>query len=487
MDYRFKILMVSSEMTPFAKTGGLGDVVGALPKALRQRGHEICVVLPKYSFIDTQKYGIELFHYPMGVRMGNKEEWCSVHRSFFDGVPVYFIEQNDFFYREGLYHDKEMNDYRDNPKRFAFLCRAALQLCLDRGFSPDIVHANDWQTALLPAYLKTLDWRNTVLERSASVLTIHNLAYQGVYSKTNYPYTGLGWENFIPGIFEYYNAINFLQGGIYYADMVNTVSPTYAREITTPAMGNGLDRNLRAKEDRFRGILNGVDYEVWSPEYDKYLPAHYSIDHPEGKKICKRALQKVFNLNPDTHVALLGVVGRFVEQKGYHLLAEILEELMNTMYIQFVILGTGDKHLENFYRSMAYKYGDRMGAYIGFSEELAHLIEAGSDFFIMPSMYEPCGLNQIYSLRYGTLPIVRATGGLNDSVENYNEYTGEGTGFKFWDFTTYALYYTIGWAVSTYYDRPYHMKNLIRNAMSRRFSWDMSAQEYEYAYLKALT
>jgi len=230
-----------------------------------------------------------------------------------------------------------------------------------------------------------------------------------------------------------------------------------------------------------------VDYEVWSPEYDKYLPAHYSIDHPEGKKICKRALQKVFNLNPDTHVALLGVVGRFVEQKGYHLLAEILEELMNTMYIQFVILGTGDKHLENFYRSMAYKYGDRMGAYIGFSEELAHLIEAGSDFFIMPSMYEPCGLNQIYSLRYGTLPIVRATGGLNDSVENYNEYTGEGTGFKFWDFTTYALYYTIGWAVSTYYDRPYHMKNLIRNAMSRRFSWDMSAQEYEYAYLKALT
>ncbi len=487
MDYKFNILMVSSEMTPFAKTGGLGDVVGALPKALKNRGHNVFVVLPKYSFIDAGKYDIRPFHYPMCVHMGTNEEWCSVHQTYVDGVGVYFIEQNDYFDREGLYHDKNMNDYYDNPRRFAFLCSAALQLCIDKNFSPHIVHANDWQTALLPAYLKVWNWNNTVFEHTASVLTIHNLAFQGVYSAANYDYTGLGAEHFTLDKFEYYGAMNYLKGGIYFADMVNTVSPTYGREICTPELGNGLDIALRAKGDRFWGILNGADYDVWSPEYDRYLPAHYSVDYMDGKRECKRRLQQIFNLREDPGVPIFGVVGRFSSQKGYHLLAQIFEEMINSMHMQFVILGTGDKGLENFYNHMSYKYGDRVGAYIGFSEELAHLIEAGSDFFIMPSIFEPCGLNQIYSLRYGTLPIVRATGGLNDTVQNYDEYTGEGTGFKFWDVTPYALYYTIGWAVSTYYDRPYHMEQLIRNAMNQRFSWDMSAAEYEYAYLRALT
>jgi len=483
---KLNILMVASEMTPFIKTGGLADVVGALPKALARRGHNVMVVLPKYRDIKLSGHIAEEFHAPMGVWMGGEEEWCSVHRTFSDEVPVYFIEHNVYFNREGLYNDKAMNDYTDNPRRFAFLSRAALQLCMDRGWDIDIAHVNDWQTALVPAYLKIWNWHNTPLENCASLLTIHNLAYQGVYPADDYPYLALGWDNFVPYKFEYYGAMNYLQGGIYYADMVTTVSPTYAEDVSTPHLGNGLDANLRAKGDRFGGILNGVDYDVWSPETDRYLPENYSVYHREGKRICKRYLQNIFGLNPDNNVALLGVVGRFTEQKGYNLLAEVLEPVINNMHVQFVILGTGDRNLENFYNAMAHRYPDRVGAHIGFSEELAHQIEAGCDFFLMPSRFEPCGLNQIYSLRYGTLPVVRATGGLNDTVENYNEYTGDGTGFKFRDFSPESLYYTIGWAVSTYYDRRDHMEFLIRNAMSQRFSWDMSAARYEYAYFRAL-
>lgn len=485
MEPRLKILMVASEMTPFIKTGGLADVVGALPKALRRRGHDVAVVLPKYRDIDTDKFWIEPYHSPMGVWMGGKEEWCSVQRTISDGVPVYLIEHNLYYNRPGVYNARNQS-YSDNAMRYGFLCRAALQLCIDRGFSPDIAHVHDWPTALVPAYLKAWDWRNTALERCASLLTIHNLAYQGVYPEDDYYYLALGWDNFVPGIFEYYGGINFLAGGIYFADMINTVSPSYAEEVLRPEYGDGLDRNLRAKGDRFGGILNGVDYDVWSPEKDPYIPANYSLEYRVGKKICKQVLQQRFGLYEDENIALLGVVGRFTEQKGYNLLAKVIEPLLHNSHIQFVILGTGDGNLERFYSSLASQYPGFVGSYTGFSEDLAHLIEAGSDFFVMPSRFEPCGLNQIYSLRYGTLPIVRAVGGLNDTVENYNQATGDGTGFKFWDFNDEALYGTMHWAISTYYDRRHHMEKMIRNAMSRRFTWDMSASRYEYAYYRAL-
>jgi len=268
--------------------------------------------------------------------------------------------------------------------------------------------------------------------------------------------------------------------------MVNTVSPTYADEIRVTGRGNGLDGHLRWKGDRFWGILNGADYDVWSPEHDRLLPARYSVDNLEGKFICKRVLQEKFGLWRDDNTALLGVVGRFSDQKGYYLLARIFEHLLHTMHVQVVILGTGEKDLEGFFNTMSHRYGDRVGVHIGFDEGLAHLIEAGSDFFIMPSRFEPCGLNQMYSQRYGTLPIVRATGGLNDTVDNYDQYWGSGTGFKFHDFSDEALYNTIAWAVSTYYDRRHHIWQMIGNAMSQRFTWDMSALTYEYAYLRAL-
>ncbi|MDQ7824031.1 MAG: glycogen synthase GlgA [Candidatus Eremiobacteraeota bacterium] len=476
------VLMISSEMTPYIKTGGLADVVGALPVALQRRGNQVAVVLPLYGDIDTGRFPMEFFHGPMGVWMGGGQEWCAVHRSFKDGVPVYFIEHNEFFGRHGLYNDRAMRDYKDNPLRFSFLARAALQLCLDKGFRPDVVHAHDWQTALAPAYLRTWNWHNSVLDNVRSLLTIHNLAYQGLYHKSNYPYFGIGWDHFTFNKFEHDDAINLLKGGIYFADVVNTVSPTYAHEITSPQRGYGLDGNLRMKGDHFGGILNGADYDVWSPEHDHYLPHHYDIDNRHGKWLNRRLLQQHFGLHQDDNVPIFGVVGRFAAQKGYGLLASVLEPMLNNMYMQFVILGTGEKDLEVFYNHMAHKYGDMVGAHIGFSEDLAHLIEAGSDFFIMPSLFEPCGLNQMYSLRYGTLPIVRATGGLNDTVENYDQNTGGGTGFKFYDFSAHALYHTVEWAVATYFDRKHHMESLIRNAMSRRFTWDMSAEQYEHAY-----
>ena len=475
------ILIVSSEMTPFAKTGGLADVVGALPAALQAQGHTVWVVMPKYGRIDTSKFGIEAYHGPMGVWMGGNQEWCSVHRTLLDDVPVHFIEHSEYFDRSGLYNDQNNQDYSDNPRRFGFLSKAALQLCIDKGFKPDVVHANDWQTALLPAYLKTWDWKGTVLEDAASLLTIHNMAYQGVCSKSHYDYLGLSWESFHSGAFESLGSVNMLKGGIFYADCVNTVSPTYARE-TCADQGHGLEANLSAKGDRYFGILNGVDYSVWNPVTDPYLPYNYTAEFPAGKVLCKQAVQRTFGLRQDDNVALLGTVGRLADQKGLNLLADALEGLLNTMHVQVVLLGSGDKHLEHRFGELSHRYQGRFGTYFGFSEQLAHLIEAGSDFFLMPSLFEPCGLNQLYSLRYGTLPIVRSVGGLNDTVENYQEDSGLGTGFKFYDFNPDALYGTIGWAVSTYYDRPHHIKKMREAAMSRRFTWEMSAIHYQKAY-----
>lgn len=481
-----KIVMIAAECVPYAKTGGLADVVGALPKALRALGHEVIVVMPKYAIIDTVRHRLHPFHGPMGVWMGNAEEWCMVHAADNDGVPVYFIEANKFFDRYGLYHDADFNDYQDNPRRFGFLTRAGLQLCKDLGFQPDIVHAHDWHTALTPAYLKIWDWNDPLLGQATSVLTIHNLAYQGVYNSVHYDYLGLQWGNFTSEKFEDHKQLNFLKGGIVYADMVTTVSPTYARETRTPELGYGLAPYLNNKADRYVGILNGADYEHWNPESDRLIPARYSAQDLSGKAICKRNLQHRFLLAENPHVPIIGVVSRLVPQKGLDLLAQTIEAITENMIVQFVILGSGEKRLERFFGELPIRYPGRIGSYIGYNDELAHWIEAGSDFFIMPSIYEPCGLNQIYSLKYGTLPIVRATGGLDDTVQQYDERNGTGTGFKFRDASPAAIYYTVGWAVSTYYDRKQHLKNMILTAMEQDFSWDRSAKQYVETYERAI-
>ena len=481
-----KIVMIASECVPYAKTGGLADVVGALPKALRELGHEVIVVMPKYALIDYIRYGLRPFLNPLGVWMGNTEEWCSVHTADHDGVPVYFIEANKYFDRWGQYHDSNNNDYQDNPRRFGFLARAGLQLCRDIGFVPDIVHAHDWHTALAPAYLKIWHWNDPVLGGAAGVLTIHNIAYQGAYNARDLDYLGLQWSNFTSNKFEDHGRVNFLKGGIFYADMVNTVSPSYARETRTPQGGYGLAPYLNDRGENYVGILNGADYSHWNPAVDKLIPRRYSADNLSGKVVCKSELQKRFLLDADPSVPLIGVVSRLVAQKGLDLLAQTIEGIVTSMLVQFVILGTGDKALESYYGTLPARYPGRIGSYIGFSEELSHWIEAGSDFFIMPSISEPCGLNQMYSLKYGTLPIVRATGGLDDTVEQYDEATGAGTGFKFWEPTPGAIYYSVGWAVSTYFDRRDHIQKMIQTAMKQDYSWEKSARQYIAMYERAL-
>ena len=486
MQNKLNIAMITAECVPYAKTGGLADVVGALPQTLQQMGHNVMVVMPRYSSIDGAKHGLRRHWDSFGVWMGNLLEWCAVDVADNEGVPVYFIESNKFFERSGLYHDAEFNDYQDNPARFGFLTRAGLQLCRDIGFAPDIVHVHDWQTALAAAYLKTWHWNDPILGRAASLLTIHNIAYQGKYGAGVYDYLGLGRDNFTPDKFEDYGSVNFLKGGVVYADMVNTVSPTYADETRTPSLGYGLAPYLNDKGDNYLGILNGVDYTQWNPAVDPLIPARYSAADLTGKAVCKRALQRRFGLDENPNLPIVGVVSRLVEQKGLDLLALAIEEIVQNMSVQFVVLGSGDKGLEAFYGGLPARYPGRIGSFIGYNNEIAHWIEAGSDFFIMPSIYEPCGLNQMYSLKYGTLPIVRATGGLNDTVAQYDEEIGDGTGFKFWEPSVSAIYYTVGWAVATYFDRPAHIQQMIQTAMAQDFSWEKSAELYVAAYERAL-
>lgn len=495
-----KIVFIASECVPYIKTGGLADVVGALPKALQALGHEVMVVLPRYAAVDGSRHGLKPYLSSMGVWMGNAEEWCAVqvaenhsgvaeeHSRAADNrrVPVYFIESQKYFDRYGLYHDADFHDYLDNPQRFGFLARAGLQLCKDIGFSPDIVHAHDWQTALACAYLKIWHWNDPVLGEAASVLTLHNLAYQGVYPAALIDYLGLQWGNFVPTKFEDHGRINFLKGGIAYADVVNTVSTTFALESRTPEGGYGLAPYLNDKGENYRGILNGCDYAEWDPATDPMIPARFCAQDLSGKAGCKRAMQERFGLKVDETVPVFGVVSRLVAQKGLELLAQAIPDFLANMRIQFVILGAGEKFLESFFGSLPGSYPGQVGSYIGYSNELAHWIEAGADFFVMPSLFEPCGLNQMYSLKYGTLPIVRATGGLEDTVQQYNEATGEGTGFKFWEPSVRALYYTAGWAVSTYYDRREHIRKMIQSAMGQDYSWQKSAEAYEQLYERAV-
>lgn len=480
-----KLAFISSECAPFAKTGGLGDVVGALPKALVRLGHDVRIFIPLYGSIDRQKYGLE-WEAGVCVHMGAGEEnWVGVLKGSLDGeVPVYFIEYERFFGRAGIYGNPD--EYKDNAFRYSLLCKAALQVCKEQNWIPDVAHLHDWASAPAAAFLKTWDRVLSPLSETASVLTIHNIGYQGLFHPSAMKYMGLGPEYFNADTFEDHGRLNLLKGGIHFADAITTVSPTHAHEILDPVGGMGLAPYLNNRRGDLCGILNGVDYEHWNPETDKYIPATYSADEMSGKAICKAALQERFNLDFSPKVPILGIVSRFAEQKGFDLLRQALPSVMESMAVQLVVLGTGDKETESFFHNLTARYPGRVGSYIGFSVEMSHLIEAGSDFFLMPSRYEPCGLNQSYSMRYGTLPIVRATGGLDDTVHNYVEATGAGTGFKFWDADWAALYYCVGWAVSTWYDRPHHIQTLRRQAMAQEFLWADAARQYVLTYEHAI-
>jgi starch synthase len=477
-----KVLFVASEVAPFVKTGGLGDVVGALPKALRRRGVDARVVVPLYAGLDWN--ALERLEGAIDVPMwwGNARAGVRLGRLPGSDVPVYFLEYHRYFDRPHVYGPPG-DAYPDNLERFTFLSRGALQLAKALRFVPDVLHANDWQAALAPVYVNTVEWAQP-LHGTATVFTIHNMAHQGVTDGGAMFVTGLGRGHYHPGEFEHFGALNLLKAALRHSDLISTVSPTYAREIQTAEHGFGLDGVLRERSGELWGILNGIDVEEWDPATDRHLPQRFSRDDLAGKDACKAALQREMGLPVNPRVPMLGVVGRIASQKGLDVLAHAMDRIL-AWDVQFVLLGTGDRDGEHYFRSLEARYPHRFRACIGFSDGLAHRIEAGSDFFVMPSRFEPCGLNQLYSLRYGTLPIVRATGGLVDTVSTYDEASGGGTGFMFDHLTPDAVASTVGWAVSTWYDRPHHVQAMRRRAMAQDFSWDRAAETYERLYLAA--
>jgi starch synthase len=474
-----KVLFVGSECAPFAKTGGLADVVGSLPKALRRRGVDARVVMPLYRGIAWDS--LEVLEGVLSVPVAGGMEHGRVRLGLLprSDAPVYFLEHHHYYDREHLY-GSPTEAYPDNIDRFTFLSRGALELCKALAWFPDVVHANDWQTALVPVYIDTVEWARP-LHGAASVYTIHNLAYQGVAGRDALFVTGLGPEHDNPREFEHFGTLNLTKAALAHATVVTTVSPTYAREIQTPEYGYGLDGVLRARGGDLFGIVNGIDPEEWSPTVDPHIPARFDANDMGGKAVCKAALQEEagFSVRPD--VPLLGLVARLVPQKGVDVLAHALDRILD-LDLQLVLLGTGEPDAESFFARVSDERPDRFRAWLQFSNARAHRIEAGCDFFLMPSRFEPCGLNQIYSLAYGTLPIVRATGGLADTVRSYSEASGSGTGFAFHDLTPGSVFDTVGWAVSTWYRRPDHIERMRREAMAEDFSWRHVAEEYERVY-----
>ena len=481
-----KVLFVASECAPYAKCGGLGDVVASLPKALRKLGVDARVAMPLYDSIVRTKYGLREEASCLVNCGGGEVNGCGVWSGMADGdVPVWFVEHNRFFARGGIY-DFRGAEFGDNAFRFGLLCMAAAQVCRDRDWVPDVVHVHDWPTAVFPALLDAWRKAGTPFGRAASVLTIHNQSYQGYYHPSALDYLGLGNEYFTPDALEAWGKINLLKGGINFADAITTVSPTYAKEILGEPGGNGLSGYLQKRGEDFAGILNGADYDVWNPENDRRIPANYRAESLIGKTLCKRELQAQLGLAPDPAAPLFGIVTRLASQKGTGLMREALPWTLGEMRMQLVVLGAGDADDENFFRWLARTFPGRVAAEIGYSDELAHRIQAGADFFLMPSLFEPCGLTQLYSLRYGTLPVVHATGGLEDTIEQYNEGEGTGTGFKFYSPTAQAFRDAIGWAAGTWHDRPSHVTMMREQAMRVRFDWETSARRYLDVYRRAM-
>ncbi len=484
-----KILMVSAEAVPFAKTGGLADAVSALAITLSNMGHDVKIVIPRYYKIDRNK--LKKLDEPMGIPVGGGEAWTAVYETSMpecEKLKVYFIDHELAFGRDGVYGTPAETDFHDNPYRFSILCHGAFQLCRKINWIPDIMHCHDWSACPTLVFLKHI-YRYQEFKKTAGVLTIHNLGYQGQYSKESFASFGIDWNLYYGAGFEHHGGINLLQAGISSADMITTVSPTYANEIQTVEGGFGLDGLLRVRKDVVRGILNGVDLRSWNPETDKRIPKNYSFKTIKDKAVNKKALQEKMGLEVNPDIPVFGIVTRLADQKG---IAELfapnygcMYNMCNNLKIQVVVLGSGEAWCQNELNALQSKLSN-FKAYIGYDENLSHLIEAGSDFFIMPSRYEPCGLNQIYSLLYGTLPIVRRTGGLADTVENYNEATGDGTGFMFDQLSPDAVYNTCGWATYAYYNKKEHIKKMQKTGMAKNFTWDKSAEEYLDTYKEAI-
>lgn len=483
-----KIAFVSSEVVPYAKTGGLADVAGSLPIELSKLGHEVKVFMPNYKSIDHNKYFINRIEtipdFP--VRVAGWDRDVKLYNCFLpnSNVEIIFVDHPYYFHRDKIYTD----DW-DEDERFIFFQKGVIESLQRLQWKPDLINCNDWQTAIIPLLVKdNYSWDN-FFDNIAFVYTIHNIAYQGRFGTDTLKRAEIAPKFFNPpGIIEHGGDVNFMKAGIMMSEIVSTVSETYAKELLTSEYGAGMESYLKYRVQDFYGIVNGVDYDIWSPEKDKLIPHHFSIKNFDGKKKNKIELLEKFGLSAHDNVPVIGIISRMVSQKGFDIIAPILNELMN-MNIQLIVLGSGDKKYENLFINYAYYYPHKVGAFIGFNNELSHLIEAGSDIFLMPSNYEPCGLNQIYSLKYGTVPVVRKTGGLADTVKDWNEYNSQGmdigNGFSFYDYSPAALLQSIIRAVNDFNNKPV-WKKIMTNGMSADYSWKHSALQYVELYKKAI-
>ncbi len=484
MDRTLNVMFVSPEAVPFAKTGGLADVAGALPIALSKLGLRVCLLMPLYGMIRQGNFQLTKVLSDLELHFNFNTLKFDVYSAEIDGVTFYFVERDEFFDRRQLYGTPK-GDYFDNLERYVFLAKTVKPVCQALNLKLDILHCHDWQSALVPVYLQE-KWQNEeVFIDTASIFTIHNLAYQGLFAKEKYHLLDLDLSLFWMDGLEFYDKINFLKGGILWSDAVTTVSRQYSQEIQTPEFGCGLEGVLHARANVLTGIVNGVDYSIWNPATDKLIAAPYSATDLAGKEKNKQALMSEYKLDPKLKNApLLGMISRLADQKGFDLLAEILPELMMEN-LTLVILGTGDEKYHKLLSKAAEKYKGRLGVKIAFDNKIAHLIEAGADMFLMPSYYEPCGLNQIYSLKYGTIPVVRATGGLVDTIEAIDPKQKTGTGFLFEEYTPEAFLACIREACQAFQNKTL-WKQLMANAMGQDFSWAASAKAYESLYRQTL-
>jgi starch synthase len=468
-----RILMVTPEANPFARSGGLAEVIYALAWALVKLGHQVSVVLPLYRQVRESGRPLTCTGQTLSIPLSFKTLQGEILTSQIDpNLNFYFIGQDSLFNREGLY-GTSYGDFDDNSERFIFFARAVVEMIEALNLEFDVCHAHEWQTGLVPVYLRTIYNDRPLLQRLPVVYTVHNVGYQGLFSSYDLPLTGLGWELLSPKALEFYGKINFMKSGLVFADLITTVSSKYREEILTPEFGFGLEGLFRERAQELYGVLEGVDYVRWTPEKDEFLAAPYDRDNLAGKKICKKALIDRFGLKLSPDRPLLGMTTRFFERKGIDLVESILDDLMK-LEVGFIIQGTGEERHHYLLQEMSLKYHERLGLLIGYTEELAHQIIAGADIFLMPSRYEPCGLDQLYCLRYGTIPVVRATGGLDETVQEFDPATGAGTGFKFSGYTPAELLSAVQRALAIY-QQPQVWEALMKSNMALDYSWDTTA------------
>ena len=477
-----EVIFVASEMVPFATTGGLGDVLGSLPREIAKLGHRVSVFLPKYKKISQKKLTLDLVGKDIQVPLGSEMESANIFSYRSNELNVYFIEHSEYFDRDELY-GTPMGDYPDNDRRFTFFDRAVIESLKKLKIKPDVIHCHDWQTGLIPVYLKTLYQADPFFKKTKTVFTIHNLAYQGNFPPDSVPITGLSWDEFKFDRLEFYGKISFLKGGLIYSDVLTTVSERYAQEIQSPGFGCGLEAVLARRKNSLFGIMNGINPEEWNPEKDLMIEAHFSAKNLNGKKTCKDALQKENHLKVDSEIPVFGFIGRLVDQKGLDILVPAVEEMAKQNW-QLVVLGTGDEEFHKTLRVLHKRHPEHVGLNITFDFKMAKRIYSGCDFFLTPSRFEPCGLGPMFALRFGTIPIVRETGGLADSIHEFNPKTGEGNGFIFPGYKTEDLLVAMKRAVHIFRDSKL-MPKLIKNAMACDFSWETSAKRYVQLYEKA--